>query len=41
LKHFSLFSVDIVEKRGFVLEKDENRERANVARLYILSIEEI
>jgi hypothetical protein len=41
LKHFLLFSVDIVEKRGFVQEKDENRDRANVARLYILSIEEI
>jgi hypothetical protein len=41
LKHFLLFSVDIIEKRGFVLEKDEDRERANVARLYILSIEEI
>jgi hypothetical protein len=24
LKHFLLFSVDIVEKRGFVVEKDEN-----------------
>lgn len=41
LKHLVLFSVDTIEKDEFVLEKDENQGPANMARLYILSIEEI
>jgi len=41
LKHLVLFSVDTIEKREFVLEKDENQSSTNVAGLYFLSIEEI
>jgi hypothetical protein len=41
LKHLVLFSVDTIEKGEFVLEKDENQGPANMAGLYILSIEEI
>lgn len=41
LKHLMFFSVDNVEKDGFVPERDENWCSANVTRLYFLSIEEI
>jgi len=41
LKYFSLFSVDNVEKDGFVLQKEENWDLENIRYLYILSIGEI
>lgn len=41
LKHLVLFSVDTVEKDGFALEKDEDQNRADVAQLYIPSIEKV
>jgi hypothetical protein len=41
LKHLTLFSVDTVEKKRFLLQNDENQSRADVAQLYIPSIENV
>jgi hypothetical protein len=41
LKYFLFFSVDNVERDGFVLQKEENEDLENIAHQYILSIGEI